>query len=104
AATMTASGLFPFPDGYAFYSGVCGGADPSRLVTDYFSCNPRLTLVPRGGSAAVDVREPSLNLRITRGPNANSAAPFKDAYVIIRSTECSETHVFDGLRPNGTLP
>ncbi|MET0687254.1 MAG: hypothetical protein ABW060_18170 [Solirubrobacteraceae bacterium] len=104
AATMTASGLFPFPDGYAFYSGVCAGADPSRFVTDYFSGNPGFTLVPRGGSAAVDVREPSLNLRITRGPNANSAAPFKDAYVIIRSTECSETHVFDGLRPNGTLP
>jgi len=105
ATSMTASGLFPFPDGYAFYSGVCAGADPSRFVTDYFTHNPGFTLVSRGQSGVtVDVREPALNLRITRGPNVNSAAPFSSAYVIIRSTECSETHIFDGLRPNGTLP
>ena len=105
ATSMTAANLFPFPDGYAFYSGTCAGADPSRFVTDYFTNNPGFTLVQRGANPVpVDVREPALNLRITRGPNQNSAAPFKDAYVIIRSSECSETHVFDGLNPNGTLP
>jgi hypothetical protein len=52
------------------------------------------------------VREPALNLRITDGPNAQSSVPFPQAYVVISSTVagCTDKYVFNGLRPNGTLP
>jgi hypothetical protein len=62
--------------------------------------------VGAGGSASVTVREPAFNLRITRGPNENSAAPFRDAYVVIASTEpgCTDKYVFNGVNPDGTLP
>jgi hypothetical protein len=63
-------------------------------------------MVGAGGSASVTVREPAFNLRVTRGPNENSAAPFKDAYVVITSAEpgCTDKYIFDGVNPNGTLP
>jgi hypothetical protein len=30
--------------------------------------------------------------------------PFKDAYVVITGQGCDDRYVFDGLKPNGTLP
>jgi Tfp pilus assembly protein PilV len=105
SGTITASGLFPFRDGYAFYSGGCGANNPSSFVPDYFDTHPGFLQVGAGGTAAVTVREPSFNLRVTRGPNENAAVPFKDAYVVITSTEpgCTDKYVFDGVNPNGTL-
>jgi Tfp pilus assembly protein PilV len=106
SASITASGLYPFPDGYAFFSGGCATSDPEAFVTDYFSTNPGFLTVGAGGSASVTVREPAFNLRVTRGPNANSAAPLKEAYVVITSAEpgCADKYIFDGVNPNGTLP
>ena len=106
SGTITASGLFPFPDGYAFFSGGCATSDPLKFVPDYFSSYPGFVKVGRGGTASVTIREPAFNLRITRGPNENSAAPLKEAYVVITSTEpgCTDKYVFDRENPNGTLP
>ena len=106
SGTITASGLFPFPDGYAFFSGGCATSDPEAFVPDYFSTNPGFVGVGAGGSASVKIREPAFNLRVTRGPNENSATPLKEAYVVITSTEagCTDKYVFDGVNPNGTLP
>jgi hypothetical protein len=106
SGTITASGLYPFPDGYAFFSGACATSDPEAFVTDYFSTSPGFLKVGAGGSASVTVREPAFNLRITRGPNENSAAPLKEAYVVIASTEagCADKYIWDGVNPNGTLP
>jgi Tfp pilus assembly protein PilV len=106
SGSITASGLYPFPDGYAFFSGGCATSDPEAFVTDYFSTNPGFVKVGAGGSASVTVREPAFNLRVTRGPNQNSAAPLKEAYIVITSTEagCTDKYIFDGVDPNGTLP
>lgn len=106
SGTITASGLYPFPDGYSFYSGGCATSDPEAFVTDYFSTNPGFVKVGAGGSASVTVREPAFNLRVTRGPNENSAAPLSSAYVVVTSAEpgCTDKFVFDGVNPNGTLP
>jgi Tfp pilus assembly protein PilV len=106
SGSITASGLFPFPDGYSFFSGGCATSDPSAFVSGYFSSNPGFVKVGAGGSASVTVREPAFNLRVTRGPNENSAAPLKDAYVVITSTTpgCTDKYVVDGVNPNGTLP
>jgi Tfp pilus assembly protein PilV len=106
SSTITASGLFPFPDGYTFYSGACATSSPDTLVPDYFSSYPGFVELNAGGTASVTVREPAFNLRVTRGPNVNSAAPFKDAYVVVTSAEpgCTDKFIFDGIDPNGTLP
>jgi Tfp pilus assembly protein PilV len=106
SGTITASGLYPFTDGYTFFSGACPGSSPTTFVPDYFDTHPGYLKVAAGGTASVTVREPSFNLRVTRGPNANSAAPFRDGYVVIASADsgCSDRYVFDGLNPNGTLP
>jgi Tfp pilus assembly protein PilV len=106
AGSIDATELFPFPDGYSFYSGTCADSAPTQHVPNYYASNPGFLRVGAGGNASVTVREPALNLRITDGPNEHSAAPFRQAYVVITSTApgCSDTYVFDGLRPNGTLP
>ncbi len=106
SGSITASGLYPFPDGYSFFSGGCATSDPEAFVTDYFSTHPGFLKVGAGGSASLTVREPAFNLRVTRGPNANSAAPLKEAYVVVTSTEpgCTDKYVFDGVNSNGTLP
>ena len=105
-SAITATGLFPFPDGYTFYSGSCAGASPDTAVPDYFDTDPGFLKVAGGGTGAVKVREPAFNLRITRGPNQNSAAPLKEAYVILTPTDsgCADRYIFDGVNPDGTLP
>jgi Tfp pilus assembly protein PilV len=105
-ASITATGLFPFPDGYTFFSGGCATAKPDQYVPDYFSTFPGFVKLGAGGSASVTVREPALNLRVTRGPNQQSFVPLKEAYVVITSASpgCSDRYVFDGVNPNGTLP
>ena len=106
SASITATGLFPFPDGYTFFSGACATSKPDQYVPNYFETFPGFVKVGGGGSAAITVREPALNLRVTRGPNQASAAPFKDAYVVITSASpgCADRFVFDGVNANGTLP
>jgi Tfp pilus assembly protein PilV len=106
AGSINATELFPFPDGYSFYSGTCADSAPTKHVPGYYASNPGFLKVGAGGNASVTVREPALNLRITDGPNEHSASPFEDAYVVITSTApgCSDKYVFKGLRPNGTLP
>jgi len=106
AGTIVADKLFPFPDGYTFFSGGCATSAPDKFVPAYFSSFPGFVKIGAGGSASVTVREPSLNLRVTRGPNENSAAPLKEGYVVITSAEpgCADRYVFNGLNPNGTLP
>ena len=102
SGSITAAGLFPFPDGYSFYSGECAGSAPP---SDYFTTNPGFLKVGAGGTASVTVREPAVNVRITEGPNATSAVPFPQAYVVITAkAPCADKYVFNGLNPNGTLP
>jgi Tfp pilus assembly protein PilV len=59
---ITASSLFPFTDPYAVYAGDCSGADPRG----YGAAAGTLTVGP-GASLALTVRQPALNLAVTRG-------------------------------------
>jgi Tfp pilus assembly protein PilV len=107
--TIDAAGLFPFPDGYTFYSGGCTGAAPDGHVPNYFSTYPGFVQLGSGGNDSVTVREPALNMRVTRGNASATAAAFKQAYVVITSEQqgCGERFVVDGqtstLTDAGTL-
>ena len=58
-ASITASNLFPFSDGYTFYAGSCAANNPA-LISGYAGTTTR-TLAP-GSSANLTVRVPPLNL------------------------------------------
>lgn len=58
--------LFPFPEGYTFYSGGCLGADPSKLVPNYFSSySGMVTLAAGETGGSVTVYEPDANFTVT---------------------------------------
>jgi hypothetical protein len=110
SGTILADNLFPFPDGYTFYSGGCTGADPDSHVPDYFSTNPGFVNVGAGGNAAVTVREPALNVQVRRGTTLATSTPFTGGYVVIRSETagCDPTPspvvINGGLTATATLP
>ena len=103
--TIVASGLFPFTDGYAFYSGGCASANPTLYQPSYYSTNPGSVTVGPGGSATVTVREPALNMRVTRANSQSGAPAFQQARVLIKSTSagCSDVFTINGLTANGEL-
>ena len=106
AGTIAAVKLFPFPDGYSFYSGGCTSADPEAYVEDYFSSNSGFVKVAAGGSATISAREPALNVQVVRGSTSAPTNAFKDAHVIVtpEQTGC-DTVTFPGtLTTSGTLP
>jgi Tfp pilus assembly protein PilV len=97
--TITASGLYPFKDGYSLYGGGCPGADPSKNDPDYFTTFPsaNVDVDPGVASPGVKVRLPSINLRVTYGTNTPLAAaylPFTRILVTSTSTNCTEKFSF----------
>jgi hypothetical protein len=65
--TISATGLYPFKDGYNLYGGGCPGADPTKNDPDYFTTAGAGAVVavdPATASPAVKVRIPSINLRV----------------------------------------
>jgi Tfp pilus assembly protein PilV len=81
SGTIPAGLLFPFPDGYTFYSGGCTAADPDSHVPDYFSSNPGF--VGGTGAASVTVREPAMYVQVVRGTTTSNATAHRQAYVKI---------------------
>lgn len=104
--TIVASGLFPFTDGYAFYSGGCASAKPTLYQPSYYSTNPGSVTVGPGGSATVTVREPAMNIKVTRANLQSGAPAFPTAHVVIKSTSpgCTDRFEFNALTANGELP
>lgn len=105
AMSISATGLFPFADGYGLFGGGCPGADPSNFETDqgydYYTQYPDefIQTTPGAASPAVVVRLPSINLRVVYGlavplPTAQNNA----VHVLVksRSTDCTEQWDFTG--------
>lgn len=70
--SYTSGLLFPFTDPYGAYAGACPGADPTLYG------NPaQLALVQPGGTAAVTVREPPVDLLVTQGGRPVNGATIK---------------------------
>ena len=64
SSTQTASGLFPFSDGYAVYSGTCSANNPS-LYTGQTVASTAIN--PGDVNRAVNVTQPLVNLTVKRG-------------------------------------
>ncbi len=115
ANVITATGLFPFTDGYGLYGGGCPGADPTRNDPDYYTVYPGafVDVEPGEASPQVTVRLPSINLRVLHNALPLTAAerPYTKIVVTSRSTNCSEKFTYPapavnttGYLPNSALP
>ena len=66
--TISATGLYPFADGYNLYGGGCPGADPTKNDPDYFTTlgmNAVVSVDPGAQTLpAAKVRLPSIDLRV----------------------------------------
>ena len=101
--TITATGLFPFADGYSLYGGGCPGADPTKNDPDYYTTfgaqrGRRGRSRPRrpGGQGPPPLDQPA---RLYARPPASRAArvtymPYTRIVVTSTSTNCSEKFIF----------
>ena len=88
ASTINATSLFPFTSAYNVYAGSCAANDPSSYNSNYYSSNPGAVTVAPGGSYAVTVREPAINIRTERsGVNF----PGADVHVDLTSSGCTQS-------------
>jgi hypothetical protein len=107
-ATIDATPLYPFADGYALFSGSCAANDPSRYVNGYYGSAPGFfTPVPGATAPRVTLREPALNFQVIRGGNRATAPVFSSTQsrVVITPEDsgCSEKIVQSPLSPAGGL-
>lgn len=91
-ASYTSSVVFPFADPYGVYAGSCRGADPTTL-----SLPAQLAQVDPGGTAAVTVLEPPIDLKIL-----NSGAGIQGATVVLTATGSGCSAVYRGTTPDTT--
>jgi hypothetical protein len=81
---ISATSLFPFTSGYGVYAGSCAAANPIPYDNAYWSKYPGFMSTAPGSSGAVTVREPALNLLVTKA--GGSGTPISDATVKITAT------------------
>jgi hypothetical protein len=88
------NGLFPFVDGYTFFSGRCLPNDPSKPPgnSTYFDTRSgRVTLAPGASGGNVEVYEPPTNIRITTsGGTTRSGA---DVYAYPTGATCAGARI-----------
>ena len=96
---LTATGLFPFTDGYGLFGGGCPRADPTKYIPDYYDDYPNAFIQTDPGAASTPavVRLPSINLRVLYGSNPPTAK-FTTAKILVtsKSTDCDETWKYSG--------
>lgn len=92
--------LYPFTNGYTVFSGSCLSADPSQYVPDYFSNYPgAVTLAPGAVGGSVTLREPALNLKVTKGGSPLSTAK---VFVYALSGDCTDNPIYTYAGTTGT--
>jgi Tfp pilus assembly protein PilV len=99
--TISATGLYPFADGYNLYGGGCPGADPTKYDPDYFTTLGSSAVVsvdPGAASPAGTVRLPSINLRVLYNGAALASTYQSSTRILVTSTStnCSEKFSFPG--------
>jgi Tfp pilus assembly protein PilV len=104
-STITAGSLFPFTDGYNVYAGTCTDSNPATYNANYFSTYPgHVAVLPGATASAVTIREPAINLKVTR-----NGAVWPNAHVTIRPTPadgstCADTYPAQTSNASGALP
>jgi len=99
--TFTLTNLFPFTNGYTFYTGGCTGADPSKAIPTYFSSYPGRVILPPGTVGnPIDVFEPSVKIVVQNGTTKQSNVP---VWAYPTNTGCDGTRIYLGVtKSDGT--
>jgi hypothetical protein len=99
---FTLTNLFPFVNGYTFYSGGCTANDPSKAIANYYTTYPgKLILDPGASGGAIDVFEPSVTIKVQRNSTNQSNVP---VWAYPTNTGCDGTRIFLGnTQSNGTI-
>jgi hypothetical protein len=88
--TITATNVYPFTSGYGVFAGSCAANNPTTYNPNYFTSHPGSYATPGpGGSSAITVREPALNVKVTR-----SGSALAGAHVIVTATGAGCTDKF----------
>lgn len=101
---FTLTNLFPFVNGYTFYSGGCTGNDPSKAIPTYFTTYPAGKVVLAAGTIGtpIDIAEPSVSITVKVGSTLTGSVPVW-AYPI-STPGCENMRIFLGnSQANGTV-
>jgi Tfp pilus assembly protein PilV len=99
------TGLFPFTDGYTFFSGGCTANDPSKAIpmADYFTTyGGKLILTPGDSGDVLEVYEPTTGIVVKR--SSGTVVPTAKVWAYPTNPACQETRIYLGLTDvNGKL-
>jgi Tfp pilus assembly protein PilV len=99
---FTLTNLFPFTNGYTFYSGGCTANDPSKSIASYYSTyDGKLILAPGASGGAINVNEPTVAIKVQRSGTNQSNVP---VWAYPTNTGCDNTRIYLGQsRSDGTI-
>ncbi len=100
-ASVTATGLYPFTGAYNVYAGGCAANNPVTYNSNYFASNSGVVSLGPGQTATVTVRDPAINVAVTR-----LGVPLARAHVVVHpaGSGCTETYPSQSTNPLGALP
>jgi type II secretory pathway pseudopilin PulG len=93
---ISATGLFPFADGYGLYGGSCPGADPTDFNASFYETFPQAHVDTEPGEKSPDalVRLPSINMKVTYNGTLPITNPVRLTFTS-KSSGCTEKFVFE---------
>jgi hypothetical protein len=105
--TISFPTLYPFTGGYGTFAGECAANDPTTYDPNYYTSNPGLAAITPGGTFAVTVRVPAINVVVR-----NSAGQIlQNARVFVTPSDSGCGAVYpmqltgtDGAMPNPGFP
>jgi Tfp pilus assembly protein PilV len=96
--TFTLVNLFPFVNGYTFYSGGCSPNDPSKSIATYFDTySGKVVLQPGGDGGNINVYEPTVaTIFVRSGTSGSTALQNTPVWAYPTNTGCTGTRIYLG--------
>jgi Tfp pilus assembly protein PilV len=100
--TISFATLFPFTGGYGVFAGACAANDPTTYITNYYASNPGLVSVTPGGTYAVTVRAPAINVLVRN--SSNQTLTNARVFVTPSDSGCGSTYPTQLTNSSGAMP
>jgi Tfp pilus assembly protein PilV len=100
--TISFPTLYPFTGGYGTFAGDCAANDPTTYATNYYSTNPGLVAVTPGGTFAVTVRVPAINVVVRNA--SNQILQNARVFVTPTDTGCGPAYPMQLTNAAGAMP
>jgi Tfp pilus assembly protein PilV len=100
--TISFPTLYPFTGGYGTFAGQCAANDPTTYSANYYSSNPGLVSVTPGGTFAVTVRVPAINIVVRNA--SNQILSNARVFVTPTDTGCGAAYPMQLTNSSGAMP